>query len=182
MEFCRTPFLDTLAQLPASSVIFSEGQRQTFAGSLYRSSISLAVGLRRNGFRAKDRIGIIVPPGSDFLEIFFASTMLEGIVAIIDPEMGRDNFESKLRQFAPHWLFIDSRLLFLREHSFVRHVYLKCFKQAFYCDVGNEVGQIISTGMRLPLGGKFLHKNDLHAETTENITFIGLHQSYGTFQ
>lgn len=172
MEFYRTPFLDALAKLPSDTVIFSDGRKKTLAGVLYRRSIALAVGLRRQGFRKGDRIAVIVPPGNDFLEIIFAATMLDGMIALIDPEMGRDNFESKFRQFFPKWLFIDSRLLFLREHPFMCQLYLKFSKRAFYCSVEHDVDHVIVTGPRLPLFGPYAFMRETYAETSEEIFFI----------
>ena len=154
MELYRTPFLDSLSQLPAETIIFCDEKKKVLAGELYQSSISLAIGLRSLGFKENDRIVIIVPPGKEFLEIFYASMMLKGMLAIIDPEMGRDNFESKLRQFDPQWMFVDSRLLFLRENSLLRFFYLRFYKRAFYFSFGH-VAKVVATGKRLPLFGNF---------------------------
>jgi acyl-CoA synthetase (AMP-forming)/AMP-acid ligase II len=171
MEFYRTPFLDTLSALPPSTVIFTEGTKKTLAGTLYQRSLALAVGLRREGFRPKDRIGVIVPPGSDFLEVIFATTMLDGMIALIDPEMGRDNFESKLRQFDPQWLFVDSRLLLLREYAFARKLYQRIGSRGFYCSFG-EVEHVIASGSSLPPWGKYLRQHKLYCNTEEEITFV----------
>ena len=176
MEFCHTPFMDALAKLPPSTVMLGGGRSKTLAGALYKRSVSLAVGLRARGFQPKDRIAVIVPPGESFLEIFFASAMLNGMLALIDPEMGRDNFESKLKQFAPRWLFIDSRLLFLRENRLARYLYTKLFSQAFFVSF-DGVEQIISVGHSLPIGGKYTSLSKLYLKTSEEITFRDHHDA-----
>jgi acyl-CoA synthetase (AMP-forming)/AMP-acid ligase II len=168
--FYRTPFLDALSKMPEKAVVFSKGDQSVFAGDIYQNSISLANGLRQKGFRDKDRIVIIVPPGKEFLEIFFAANMLKGMLAIIDPEMGRDNFESKLKQFDPQWVFIDSRLLLLQENSLLRFLYLKFSKRPFYFSFTAKAS-IIATGKKLPLFGKFLKLHNLYSKPVQPVSF-----------
>ncbi len=168
--FYRTPFLDALSNMPEKAVVFSKGNQSVFAGDIYQKSISLANGLREKGFCDKDRIVIIVPPGKEFLEIFFAANMLKGMLAIIDPEMGRDNFESKLKQFDPKWMFIDSRLLLLQENSLLRFLYLKFSKRPFYFSFTSKAA-IIATGKNLPLPRKFLRFDTLYAEPAAAVIF-----------
>ena len=169
-EFYRTPFLDSLSNMSGKAVVFSEGKQSVFAGGLYQKSISLATGLREKGFQDKDRIAIIVPPGKEFLEIFFAANLLNGMLAIIDPEMGRDNFESKLKQFDPKYIFIDSRLLLLKENPLLLHLYLKFSKRPFYFSF-TQKALIVATGKKLPLVGKFLRLRKLYSTLTQAVTF-----------
>lgn len=77
MELYRTPFLDSLSQLPAATVIFSDEGKQVLAGELHKRSISLALGLRNMGFKENDRVVLLVPPGMEFLEIFLPPICLE---------------------------------------------------------------------------------------------------------
>ena len=168
--FYRTPFLDALSKMSANDVVFSKCDQSVFAGDIYRSSLSLANGLREKGFRDKDRMVVIVPPGKEFLEIFFAANLLKGMLAIIDPEMGRDNFESKLKQFDPKWIFIDTRLLLLQENSLLRFLYLKFSKRPFYISFTANAS-IIATGKRIPLFGKYLRFHKLYAKLTQPVSF-----------
>lgn len=169
-EFNRTPFVDALAQLPPQFMIFEKGKKKLLAGELYKKSVALAVGLRSRGFHEGDRLVLIVPPGREFLEIFFAANFLKGTISIIDPEMGRDNFESKLRQFDPHWMFIDSRLLFLREQVWLRYLYLTFFKRSFYFSFRKRAN-VVASGRRLPLFGKFIRHHRLYRQLPVEITF-----------
>lgn len=167
-QFYRTAFLDALIKLPENSIVFSEGSQYVYAGALYQNSIALANGLREKGFQDKDRMVIIVPAGKEFLEIFFAANLLKGMLAIIDPEMGRDNFESKLKQFDPQWIFIDARLLLLKENTLLRKLYLKFWKRPFYFSF-TEKASIVATGKKLPLFGKYLRFHKLYKRPAEPI-------------
>ena len=169
-KFYHTPFLDALLNLPENTIVFSEGKKQVLAGELYKNSIALAHGLREKGFRDKDRMVIIVPPGKEFLEIFFAANLLKGLLAIIDPEMGRDNFESKLKQLDPQWMFIDSRLLLLKENPWLLYFYLKLSKQPFYFSFTNKFS-IVATGKKLPLFKNYLRLHTLYSNQTHAISF-----------
>lgn len=168
--FFRTPFLDALLKLPAHTIVFSKEHQTVNAEDLYQKSIALANGLRKKGFSDKDRMVIIVPPGKEFLEIFFAANLLKGMIAIIDPEMGRDNFESKLKQFDPQWMFVDSRLLFLKENSLLLKCYLKFSNYPFYFSFNNKAS-IIETGKKMPLRGSYLNYNKLYSTPTQTILF-----------
>ncbi len=170
MEFYQTPFLFSLSQLAESTIIFSDGKKNLLAGDLYKKSIALAVGLREKGFQENDRLVLIAPPGKEFLEIFFASSMLKGTLSIIDPEMGRDNFESKLKQIDPQWMFIDSRLLFLREHPLLRSLYLKFSHRPFYFTFKNSA-KVVATGKSLPLFGKHFRQSKIYTEPSRAISF-----------
>jgi acyl-CoA synthetase (AMP-forming)/AMP-acid ligase II len=170
MEFCRTPFLESLMRLPPSSLIFSEGKRSVRAGDLYQKAVALAVGLRHSGFKEGDRIVLIVPPGAEFLELFFACSMLRGIIVVIDPDMGRDNFESKLRQIDPQWMAIDSRLLLLQEHPLLRWAYQRFAKGAFYFSL-NTKARVISVGKYMPLIRSVTHLRRLYKEPPMPLSF-----------
>jgi acyl-CoA synthetase (AMP-forming)/AMP-acid ligase II len=168
--FYRTPFSDALSKLPVHTILFSKGHQSVTAEELYKNSIALANGLRQKGFKEKDCIVIIVPAGKEFLEIFFAANLLKGIIAIIDPEMGRDNFESKLKQLNPKWMFIDSRLLFLKENSLLLRLYLKFSNHPFYFSFNNDAA-IIATGKKLPLRKNYISYNNLYSTSTQPASF-----------
>jgi hypothetical protein len=52
----------------------------------------------------------------------------ERMISIIDPEMGRENYLAKLKQFAPNHVFADSKLVLLNDHPIVKFLILKLFK------------------------------------------------------
>jgi acyl-CoA synthetase (AMP-forming)/AMP-acid ligase II len=73
-----------------------------------------------------------VPPGADLLCVLYACIMAGLPVALLDPEMGRDNYLHKLAQLKPAWAFVDYRLLLLREHPIVRLLYFQLRKKGPY--------------------------------------------------
>ena len=168
--FYLTPFVDMLSKMPGDSVVFSSANKLIFAGDIYQKSIELATGLRQKGFKEKDRLAIIVPPGKEFLEIFFAVNMLRGLLSIIDPEMGRDNFESKLKQLKPKWIFIDSRLLLLQQNRMLRFLYLTFSKHPFYFSFNGDAS-VIATGKKIPLFKKNTRLHKLYSKPEKPAVF-----------
>ena len=134
-----------------------------FPAQLYDSSQHLATQLRISGMKEGDRIVIAVAPGEEFLIIIYALLRLRVIVAIIDPEMGNDNYQAKLDQFDPAWAFVDYRLLLLQEHRWLRWLYMKFRKQGVYFPKRKQI-QIIATGNRLPLYSKHLSVRQLRQQ------------------
>ena len=169
--FYSTPFTNALFKWPEKTTIFSKANRAVLAQEIQADSLSLANGLRQKGFLEKDRIVIIVPPGKEFLKIFFAANLLKGMLAIIDPEMGRDNFESKLKQFDPKWIFVDTRLLLLQQNILLRFIYLKVLRRTFYFS-NTSNATIIATGKRLPVFSKCLKFHRVLAPPTEPPSFV----------
>lgn len=168
MKFYRNPFFTALESLDKKALVFSDGKLNVSAGEIHAQSLSVAAGLQMKGFREGDRAVLIVPPGRDFLKVFFAVGLLKGTIAIVDPEMGRENFESKLKQLKPQWIFIDSRLILLREHPIIRFFHLRFTKRPFYVSLPGEA-KIVTTGKKLPLFSSDFHLPKSHAEQVEMV-------------
>lgn len=166
MKFYRNPFFAALENLDKNALVFSDGKQNVSSGEIHAQSLSVAAGLQTKGFREGDRAVLIVPPGRDFLKVFFAVGLLKGTIAIIDPEMGRENFESKLKQLKPQWIFIDSRLILLREHPIIRFFHLRFAKRPFYVSLPGEA-KIVTTGKKLPLFSSDFHLPKSDAEQVE---------------
>ena len=144
------PYLESLpAETPA---LVYKGRTHTL-GELLNDSRHLANGLLQRGVRAGHTAVLATPPNASFLHIVFAALRIGLRLAVIDPEMGRDNYRSKLAQLRPEWAFVDSRLLLLQEHPLLRALYLRWFKRAIYFPYSKAI-QIIATGARLPLWQK----------------------------
>jgi acyl-CoA synthetase (AMP-forming)/AMP-acid ligase II len=131
-------------------VIITEGSLKVTVGEIYTDAIKIALNLQARGFKENDRVAIAAPPNGEFVKIMYALIFLKATVAIIDPEMGRDNYNSKLKQFNPHWAFVDSRLLLLQEHPILRYFYLKKSKTAPYFPY-TPSAKTIACGIWLPL-------------------------------
>jgi acyl-CoA synthetase (AMP-forming)/AMP-acid ligase II len=151
--FRASPITDTLIkkalEAPDEQVLLT-GQHQITNLDIYNGALSLAQHLQQKGFQPGDRAVIAAQPGFDFVKVIYALIFLRGQIAIIDPEMGRDNYKSKLRQFDPQWAFVDSRLLLLQEHPILRWLYLRKSATAPYFPRTKGI-KIIACGYWLPL-------------------------------
>jgi acyl-CoA synthetase (AMP-forming)/AMP-acid ligase II len=117
--------LESLVKNNPNKTVFISKSRSLTASELFRSSQSVAVNLLKNGFRENDVVAMVVAPGFEFLEIFYALLLLRAKIAIIDPEMGRENYTAKMKQLSPSWMFVDSRLLFLEDWPMLKKLIVK---------------------------------------------------------
>lgn len=135
----------------AQEVLFAgDGRKGVSVGDLLEGSKQLAYQLYREGMREDDRIVIAAQPGEAFLKVIFATMILKAKVAIIDPEMGQENYLQKLEQFQPQWAVLDSRLLILQEHPLIRAAYFYFRKNGFYFPYQSQL-KIIATGPWMPI-------------------------------
>ena len=143
-------FIDILQKYTADQVLLIEGKQSVRASELLQSSKQLACALHKKGIKQGDRVLLAVKPSIEFLQIIYANMMLRTIVSIIDPEMGRDNYKAKLKQFNPHHAFVDSRLVLLSEHPILKYILLKLNKAIPSFPILKNVN-IFTAGMRLPI-------------------------------
>lgn len=150
MELFSNSIIEDLRRTAPEQEILQVGHTPLRAAALLEQSCSLAVFLRKNGLRPGDKVLIAAQPGPDFVRVMYACMMLGTMIAIIDPEMGADNYKEKLRQFAPSHAFVDSRLLLLNEHPVLNFIIRK-FKP--YLPHFPRIGgfKVFTTGPRLPL-------------------------------
>lgn len=146
----RNHFIDTLIDREASDPVLIDGRDIITAGQVLHSAYSLAVALKNNGVKTGDRVVIVVKPGIEFLQLIYANIMIGTLISIIDPEMGRENYLAKLRQFAPHHAFADSKLLLLNEHPILKFLVLK-LNQSVPSFPRIKNCRLWSTGIWLPL-------------------------------
>jgi acyl-CoA synthetase (AMP-forming)/AMP-acid ligase II len=121
-------FIDQVRALDPATVLLHENSKSITASDLLVSSEQLAHALMAKGVKRGDRVVLAVKPGVEFLQIIYANMMIRTVMAIIDPEMGRDNYKAKFNQFNPQHAFVDSRLILLREHPIARFLALKLNK------------------------------------------------------
>jgi acyl-CoA synthetase (AMP-forming)/AMP-acid ligase II len=121
----ENPFIRFLAALPADRVILQEGENQLTVGQLITESQFLALSLQKSGLKAGQKVVLLAKPGIDFIRIIYANMMVGSVIAIIDPEMGAENYRAKFNQFNPDFAFVDSRLLLLREHPVLAFILRK---------------------------------------------------------
>lgn len=144
-------FIDKLASRARESVALVEKNGTVFTcGQLYTDSLRLAAHLQKNGAQPRQRAVIAAEPSADFVRIIYAAMLLDWEIALIDPEMGRENFRAKLDQFDPHWAFIDYRLLLLQEHPILRALYFLKKPDGIYLPMRKGV-RLVGVGNWLPI-------------------------------
>ncbi len=153
MSLYRSAIADILIDLyqkTPKKVLITGGGASATVECVFEDAVALAQHLHAQGFETGDRVAIATPANADFVKIMYALIFLKATVAIIDPEMGRDNYRSKLQQFNPKWAFVDSRLLLLQEHPIARFLYFKTSKNAPYFPY-TPTARTIACGIWLPL-------------------------------
>lgn len=169
--FYTNYFINILKNFDAEQVLLIEGNQSVQAGQLLNSSKQLANALHKKGVKQGDRVVLAVKPSVEFLQIIYANMMLRTVVSIIDPEMGRDNYNAKLKQFNPHHAFVDSSLVLLSEHPVAKWILLNLNKTLPSFPILKKVN-IYTTGMRLPIFQKHTHLKSLFKASEAKIGFI----------
>jgi acyl-coenzyme A synthetase/AMP-(fatty) acid ligase len=153
--FYACPLLDPLMKrADAIVLVHPDGRKLTCADVLSKSK-RLAASLYQRGFCENDVVVLTLPAGEYFLYIMYAMLMLRAKVVLIDPEMGRANFASKLQQLQPKWAFVDSRILILNEHPLLRTLVFKLSKNTPYFKASPNC-QVISVGKSMPTFRRYL--------------------------
>lgn len=142
--------LSLLRERAPDTIAVRDGDHLVTVGDLLERSGQLAAGLQQLGVVPGDMAVLAAKPDAGFIAIVYAAMRCGLRLAVIDPEMGRDNYREKLRQLVPQWAFVDTRLLLLQEHAWLRRLYFRFSKKGLYFPE-KEGLRIISTGPRLPL-------------------------------
>lgn len=150
MQLYSNELIEQLQQLDPNQVLVEKKNQQIRIGQLLTESQILASNLWKQGMREGDRVVIASEMGPDFVKIMFATMMLTCQVAIIDPDMGRENYNAKLDQFDPAWVFLDSRIALLQEHPILRQIYFRVKKSGLYFPRNRKIRKII-TGPWMPI-------------------------------
>jgi acyl-CoA synthetase (AMP-forming)/AMP-acid ligase II len=141
---------ERLAQLPPEQPAVVDGANSLQVGDLLHDAQRLAAGLVALGVKPGDTAVLAAQPDAGFVKIVYAAMLCGLRLAVIDPEMGRDNYRSKLRQLAPQWAFVDYRLLLLQEHPLIRWAYFRWSKRGIYFPYTRGL-KVIATGSWLPI-------------------------------
>lgn len=153
-------FWKSLITRPEEDIVcFYKGKYYT-CKYIKERSLRMAVALSDEGFKKGDRVTLAIEPGPEFVIALYACLLLGAKTAIIDPHMGRQHYQAILKQFAPSWAFMDSRLIFLQEHPVIRYIYLNTKKEGIYLPSNKRVKKI-SCGMALPLFTHDFKSSDL---------------------
>jgi acyl-CoA synthetase (AMP-forming)/AMP-acid ligase II len=141
-------FLEALSAEPSRRVL-DDGGAPVTAGDVLRYASQIAAMLENEGFDEHRVAVALVEPGPAFLAIVYA-TMISGMkLALIDPEMGPDNFRAKLAQLKPAVAFVDSRILLLQEHPLLYGPARKWFQAPFVPSMPEAL--VVAVGPWLPI-------------------------------
>ncbi|MFN0033563.1 MAG: class I adenylate-forming enzyme family protein [Saprospiraceae bacterium] len=165
--FGRQALLSLLRERdPASPAIVCEGKTLSI-GELLRDTELLAEGFQQAGMKAGDTAVLAAMPDAGFVCIVYAAMICGLRLAVIDPEMGRDNYREKLKQLQPQWAFVDYRLLFLQEHPLIRWAYFQGSKKGIYFPRSPGV-KTIATGGWMPIFQKHIPFGKLMARNSSD--------------
>jgi acyl-CoA synthetase (AMP-forming)/AMP-acid ligase II len=168
-------FIDALKNSDQSDPILFENNQSITTGELLNSAYHLATGLKESGVKKGDKVVLVVKPGIEFLQIIYANMMIGTIVSIIDPEMGRENYLAKLKQFATHHAFVDSKLVLLNEHPILKFIVLKLNKSVpSFPRIKNCT--LFTTGQFLPIFQKHKRISTLIKNTPNQFLFEQIDQ------
>jgi acyl-coenzyme A synthetase/AMP-(fatty) acid ligase len=156
MELKGNSFIHCLENWPKSKVLMVEDGREFTADELFKGSISIAAQLKKNGVQQGDRVVVAVKPGAEFLMLIFANMLVRAVVSIIDPEMGKENYAAKLKQFEPSHAFVDSRLILLNEHPILKFILGK-LKPSLPFFPKTKNCQLFTLGKKLPIFKRHIH-------------------------
>ena len=149
--------LQNLAKHNPDYIVLQNNKKTTGAGFLYNKSLITASNLYEKGLRESDVVLIAMLPDEEFLIVFYALLILRVKIAIIDNEMGRDNYESKMKQLAPKWIFADNKLLLINKYQVLYKIANK-FKENLPKLYFTKNINIIGTGNAIPF---FKQQNQL---------------------
>lgn len=139
-----------LKKLPPHHLVCQGRGGKLSVKELIWKSERMATFLQGQGIKRGDKVLMAVAPGPEFLVVFLALIHLRALTALVDPHMGNALYEAKLRQFNPHFAFIDSRILLLQEHPWLRWAYQKLKTGGFYIPFSKSY-HTFATGPWLPL-------------------------------
>lgn len=175
MKLKRSIFIDQLIeQSKTDDIVLVEKNQAYTATEILESSIKLADGLIKAGVTKNDTVVIATQPGIEFVRIIFATMLIGTKVALIDPDMGRESYRSKMKQLNPKWCFIDYRLLMLQEHPILRFVYFKTNHLGIYIPYDKNINYI-ATGKKLPVIKKHFKLSRLLKNGNKDTHFDGRH-------
>lgn len=140
--------LEDLAKYHSDKIVLQKNNKKTSAGYLYNTSLKIAYNLSNQGLKEGDVVLLAMLPDEEFLIVFYALLILRVKIAIIDNEMGKDNYESKMKQLKPTWLFADSKLLLINKFPLIEQI-VSFFKKNLPKFYLKENIKIIATGTNI---------------------------------
>ena len=98
-----------LRYYPERTAFALNGQRRTFR-ELHRRVGSIAAGLNKHGFKAGDRLALLLPNETEFIELIYACAWLGLIVVPLNTRLSAKEIDHVLVDATPHGLIRHSSL------------------------------------------------------------------------
>lgn len=172
--------IESVANKSPNKVVFISKGESISASQLFNNSKLIARNLKKNNFKENEVVLMAIEPGLEFIELIYALLMLRARIAIIDPEMGRENYASKIKQLSPNWMFVDSRLLFLSEWPILKNLIFRIKKDI--PDINfNFKSKIVKVGLNFPLFKKHIDFKSLLIPTLNDLQLQLSNEAYDNF-
>jgi long-chain acyl-CoA synthetase len=111
-----------LSQYPQKKILFDAHGRSITSSELLNCIDIAATELVSRGLKKGDRALFLSRPSIESVIHFFAIIRAGGSVVLVDPEMGQENFMSRIAFSKPAWMFQDKILEQIETFSFIKPV------------------------------------------------------------
>lgn len=118
-------FLSKVEENPNKKIIIETSGKTTSATELADKSLRLAVNLSRAGFKKGDKVLLLVRPCVELVVFILAVMRLSGVIVIVDPGMGKDVFENRVKLAKPKWIFGESIIFTIQNHPIIKFILRK---------------------------------------------------------
>ena len=146
----NSPLHDFIDSLDGDTEICKHKNSSLTANQLVKESLAKAEFLSKQGLAKGDIVLFIVETGIEFLILFMALVHLRVKIALVDPHMGPQLYQSKINQLKPKWAFVDRRILLMQENPLVQFLIKKARPATFYIKPQKSL-LVFGTGPRVPL-------------------------------
>ncbi len=112
--------LKTTLSSTESALIFDHKNRNITGVQILESIDKIALELIGEGIKRNDRIIFLVRPSIESIIYFFALLRAGVVVVLVDPEMGQENFVSRIKFSKAHFILQDKILEKIEKYSFIK--------------------------------------------------------------
>jgi acyl-CoA synthetase (AMP-forming)/AMP-acid ligase II len=115
LDNLKTTFSNT-----ESALIFDYKNRTITGKQILKSIDIIALDLIGGGIKRNDKVIFLVRPSIESILHFFALLRAGAVVVLVDPEMGRENFISRIEFSKAHFILQDKILGKIEKYSFIK--------------------------------------------------------------
>ena len=112
--------LKTTLSNTESAIIFDHKNRKITGTQVLKSIDIVALELADAGVKRNDKVIFLVRPSIESIIYFFALLRIGAVIVLVDPEMGQENFISRIEFSKAHFILQDKILEKIEKYSFVK--------------------------------------------------------------